>query len=53
MNYKHFTFIASWILIGLSLYLLIEDKSNRAHLIAGITTLLGFLLNLLSYLKKT
>lgn len=50
---KNLTYVASLILIGVSIFLLIEyPNSGRMSLIAGALTTIGFISNILSYLLK-
>ncbi len=47
---KNLTYVASLILIGVSIFLLIEyPNSGRMSLIAGALTTIGFISNILSY----
>ena len=48
---KNLTYVASLILIGISIFLLIEyPNSGRMSLIAGAMAVIGFASNIVSYL---
>lgn len=51
MNAKNLIYILSLIIIAVSIFLIIEySNSNRISLVAGITTMIGFCLNIAGFL---